>query len=214
MTAALAVNNPDRVIQQAPSVGVEFLGGYVLARATIRSPDAFLRLCRLLMIAVIVLLPAALIETRTGRPPIVMTIDAVPVLNTVADVKADMRLGLHRVQAVFAHPIHFGLFCSIAFSMVFVAFKGQQSDFRRFFIAGLIAGAGFLALSSGALLAIMLQFGLIVWAAIFRELTWRWWLLLGLFAAGYVTITCCRTALPSTSFSATRPSRRTRPIGG
>ncbi|WGH77269.1 right-handed parallel beta-helix repeat-containing protein [Jannaschia ovalis] len=188
MTLALLANNPDRVIQQAPSVGVEFLGGYVIARATIRSVEAFLGFCRIILLVILIVLPAAIYEALTGASPIVRAIAALPGLVSVDEVPSDPRLGLERVQAIFAHPIHFGLFCSIAFSMTFVGLKDTMSDTRRWLAAGAVAGAGFLALSSGALLAIALQLGMIVWAATFRRLTWRWWLLVGLFALAYATV--------------------------
>ncbi|MFO6465294.1 O-antigen ligase family protein [Jannaschia sp. KMU-145] len=188
IAVALGVNNPDRVIQQAPSVGVEFLGGYVVARAGIRSSADMLRACRLLLLGVLLTLPFALIEARTGTPPIIAMIRKLPVLGSVDILDMNRRLGVERVQAVFAHPIHYGLFCSVVFSMVFVAMKDKMGDLRRWIAAGAVAGCGFLALSSGALLAIALQVGLIAWAAIFAQVAWRWWLLLGLVTAVYIAI--------------------------
>ncbi|MCK0168694.1 O-antigen ligase domain-containing protein [Jannaschia sp. S6380] len=188
LTLALAINNPDRVIQQAPSVGVEFLGGYVLARATIRSAADFVALCRLMVMLVLISLPFALLETQTGDPLILQVIRSLPGITSVEITRDDPRLGLARVQTVFAHPIHYGLFCSVAFSMAFVALKGLGSDVWRFLSAGGVALAGFTALSSGALLAIVLQVALIGWAWMFRGMERRWWLLVGLFALAYIAV--------------------------
>lgn len=188
IAAALTVNNPDRVVQQAPSVTIEFLGSYLLARATIRTPEMFLRLCRWIIGLVLLLIPFALYETWTGSPPIIRFIAGLPGVTSIGIIDTEGRLGLERVQGVFAHPIHFGLFCSVAFSMAFVALKGISSSTWRWVSAGLVGAAGFLALSSGALLAVALQCGLIAWAALFPKAEWRWRLLVGLFAVAWITI--------------------------
>lgn len=185
---AIAVNNPSRVIENTGSVGIEFLGGYVLARAYIRTPEAFAALCRALVVIVLFTTPFAVFETLTGRPVIIEFLESLPGLTSVAIVNIEGRLGLERVQAVFAHPIHYGLFCSVAFSLAFVALKGRSSTVWRYVSSALIAGSGFLALSSGALLAIFLQVALIAWVTVFAGIRWRWWLLVGLFALAYVVI--------------------------
>ena len=188
LTLALAINNPDRVIQQAPSVGIEFLGGYVLGRATIRSREQFIALCRFLVLIVLILLPFALLETQTGNPLILRAIRALPGITSVDVTRDDPRLGLARVQSTFAHPIHFGLFCSVSFSLAFVALRGRIGTTRRYIVSAMIALAGFTALSSGALLAVALQVALIGWAWMFKRLDNRWWLLIGLFALAWVAV--------------------------
>ncbi len=185
---AIAINNPTQVVQQMGSVGVEFLGGYVLARVYIRKAEDFLALCRWLVAIILCLTPLALFETLTGQPPVIEAIQAIPGILSVDVVDIEKRMGLERVQVVFAHPIHFGLFCSVVFSLAFVALKGVTPTVRRWFSATTVGVAGFLALSSGALLAIMMQLGLITWAALFARVARRWWLLTGLAAVAYVVI--------------------------
>ncbi|WP_372837119.1 O-antigen ligase family protein, partial [Puniceibacterium confluentis] len=186
--AAIGVNNPDQVVQQVGSVGIEFLGGYVVGRAYIRTPETFAALCRILIVMVLCSVPFALHETLTGRPLIVELLRKLPGMTSVAIVSIESRMGLERVQAVFAHPIHYGLFCSVAFSLCFVALRGAISNARRYATSTVIAATGFLALSSGALTAIAMQIGLIAWASMFREVKQRWWLLIGLFALMYLAI--------------------------
>ncbi|MFN3315169.1 MAG: O-antigen ligase domain-containing protein, partial [Hyphomonas sp.] len=147
-----------------------------------------LALCRALVTIVLCLVPFALYETQTGRPPLLEFLHSLPGIRSVEIVTIDKRMGLERVQGIFAHPIHFGLFCSVTFSLAFVALKGVTSDMRRWITSAIVAGTGFLALSSGALLAIILQIALIAWAFVFRRLRWRWWLLVGLIALAWVTI--------------------------
>ena len=185
---ALAVNNPDQVVQQVGSVGIEFLGGYVMGRAYCRSRDDFIALCRALTIIVLLTIPLALYETMTGRPPVIEILRKIPGLTSVGIVSYERRMGLERVQAVFAHPIHYGLFCSVTFSLVFVALRDLISTTSRYTLSTLVAGAGFLALSSGALLAITLQFFLIIWAGIFAASEKKWWILIGMSVLGYLVI--------------------------
>ncbi len=188
LTAALALNNPDRVVQQAPSVGVEFLGGYVVARACIRSRAQFVAMCRVLMLIVLALVPFALLETQTGAPALLKAIRALPGVTSVELVYADKRLGLERVQSVFAHPIHHGLFCSVVFSLVSVGLWGQMARTKHILLSGILALMTFLALSSGALLALALQFGLIAWSLLFRRVEARWRILVATFVALWILV--------------------------
>ena len=193
---ALAVKSPQQMITQTGSVGVEFLGGYALARAYVRTPETFLTLCRTLILIVLCLVPFALHEALTGHPLIIEWLRALPGIGSVEIVTIEKRLGLERVQGIFAHPIHFGLFCSVIFSLAFVALKGVTSEARRWTTAAIVAGVGFLGLSSGAWLAIILQILLIAWAAIFARIAWRWWLLVGLFALTWVVIDLLSSRTP------------------
>lgn len=188
MGVALAVNSPAQMVTQMGSLGVEFLGGYLVGRCFIRSRAQFIALCRWLVMIVLCTAPFAVHETLTGRPLIIETLRRLPGLQSVAIVNIDQRLGLERVQGSFAHPIHYGLFCSVAFSLCFLTLKDVFSTTRRLVSSVLIALCGFLALSSGALLAIALQVALITWAIVFDKLRWRWWLLLGLFVLAYIVV--------------------------
>jgi O-antigen ligase len=188
MAVAMVVNTPSQAVTQLGSVGVEFLGGYLVARAYIRSAETFIALCRMLAIICLCLLPLAVLESLTGRVPVVEVIDALPFGESSGLAVSEPRLGLFRVQGVFVHPIHFGLFCSVIFSLSFVALKDVIPTGRRWICSALIALTCLLSLSSGAILAIGLQFGMILWAAIFQRVQFRWWLLVGLFAVAYVIV--------------------------
>lgn len=185
---ALAINNPEAVVQQTGSTGAEFVGGYLLGRAFIRSRGAFIALCRQLGIIVLLLLPISLIEVRTADPMIPDLIRKLPGLFSVPDVNIPGRMGLNRVQNAFNHPIHYGLFCSVVFSLNFIALKGILNPSWRWISSALIGVGCFLALSSGALLALMLQLALIAWAFTFRNLAWRWWLLVALAVLAYIAV--------------------------
>ena len=188
MAVALAVNNPDQMIEQVGSTGAEFLGGYVIGRAYIRTPEAFYALARRLVVIILCLFPFALAETMTGRPYIIEYLRKLPGVISLHSVTTEGRLGLERVQAVFPSPIHFGLFCSITFSLAMVGLKGHSSNAWRYLTSAVIALSGFLALSSGALLAMILQLGLITWSVMFASVKQRWWILVGLFVLAYIVV--------------------------
>jgi hypothetical protein len=185
---ALVVNNPSQVIQQTGSVGMEFLGGYVLGRAYIRTREDFTALSKVLILFVLAMVPLALLETVTGQVLLVDILQKVPGIRTIGYAVQERRFGLDRVQLGFGHPIHFGLFCSVTFSLCFVAMEGTFGTLRRWITGAVIAGTGFLALSSGAILAIALQFALILWSMMFAKVEKRWWILVGLFVLGYIVI--------------------------
>ena len=185
---SLWVNNPNLAIQNAGSTGIEFIGGYLLGRAYIRNQADFISLTFLLSIVIVVLMPFAFYEAFTGRPIVLEFLNKIPGISSLPKVYSDKRMGLNRVQMNFVHPIHWGLFCSLVVSLVFVGLKGSMSNLLRIILSGFITIGGLLALSSGALLAIILQFGLVVWAAIFRKSSNRWLILLACFLVFYVLV--------------------------
>lgn len=213
---SLAQNNPDALVEQAGSTAIELLGGYAVGRALIRSPEQFLLMCKWLTAIVLVSLPFALYETATGRPPIIDAMETwpatlfsfpvalfelltgqsnvmgagggTPLFRSVEVVTVDPRMGLERVQGMFSHPIHYGLFCSVVFSLCFVGLRTALSRPGRYVRSAVIAFCVFLSLSSGALLAIALQFGLILWSRLLAAWPRRWWLLGSLAAMAYVVV--------------------------
>lgn len=185
---SLTINNPSQMVEQVGSVGMELLGGYAIGRAFIRSQEQFIALCKALAIIVIFTFPFAIYEALTGHTIIIEFLRDLPGVTSVGIVRSDPRLGLERVQAVFAHAIHYGLFCSIALSLCFVGLKGTISTWKRFLMSIAIMASGFLALSSGALTAVAMQLAFILWFSIFRGFKQRWWLLVGLFILAYVTV--------------------------
>ena len=188
IVVALGVNNPDRVVQQAGSLGIEFLGGYLMGRAYIRSRETFTALGKVLIWSLVVMLPLTIYEAKTDYTVIPMLLEKLPGISSVNISRPDPRMGLNRVQTSFDHPIHFGLYASVVFSLAFVAFEGIRSRLWRVVMSMIVVGSGALALSSGALLALLLQIGLIGWSIMFQKIKWRWWLLVGLFVLAYITV--------------------------
>ncbi len=192
----LLVNNPDKVLQNAGSTGVEFFGGYLFTRAYIRSAADFTALCRALTFVTCAFLPFAIYETITNQPIILDLIRKIPGLTSDYSVHYPRRLGFARVQGVFPHPILFGIFCSMTFSLCLIALKDVLSTTKRFLCTAIIVICTFLSLSSGAILAIMLQLFLLGWALLLSSSRHRWLILLGVFAALYVGIDLLSSRTP------------------
>jgi len=109
-------------------------------------------------------------------------------MDTLSEVDMAPRMSLFRAQVVFAHPIHYGLVCSSVLALVFIGLRITISISWRYFLTILVCTGVFLSLSSGALLAALLQIALISWAFIFRNNPARWKILIGIFVFIYVAI--------------------------
>ena len=199
-TIAIAVNNPDKVVESIGSTTVEFLGGYLIARAYIRTPESYESLIRALMVITILLLPFTIPELLNGKAVIPNLIDSIPGLRSVNDTANPKRMGLERVQNVFAHPIHYGLYSSIPFVCVFHGMKDRKSLVWRLVGAAAIGFAVFASLSSGAVLALILQAALLAWALVFNRLSYKWLLLFGLFVLAYILIDILSNRTPMRVF--------------
>jgi hypothetical protein len=187
----LSLNTPDQAISFGGSVAVEFFGGYMLARAYIRTEEAFAAMCKGLFLLITLTLPFAIFESQTGRALIPETIEKLPFFFSLLDFyneAAGVRMGLERSQVIFAHPIHYGLFCSTAFALAFTGFKNIYSTGFRYLVSFLIMVGVFLSLSSGALMPMVLQIGLIMWAWMLRTVNSRWIIFMGLATVCYIII--------------------------
>lgn len=183
----LRINNPDRMIELTGSIGLEYIGGYLLARAHIRTPAQFVALAKFLGLLMFALLPLAIYESLIGRPIILDLIRSAG-FRTEVPIFNGERLGLRRAQVVMPHPILFGLYCSISFILCYVALKDTASAFQRWLYTGMAGVAAFLSLSSGAILAMLIQISMVVWERIFRRVKGRWLILIGLGVLAYFAV--------------------------
>ena len=187
---AITVNDPDRALEYVGSTAIEFIGSYVLARAYIRTSEDFLLLSRALVLMIVLTLPFGLYELVTNNPLILQFLERIPGIRTEWVVRGpdEIRMGLFRVQGTFPHPIHYGIFASMGFALCFIGLKGVYGNTKRYIASGTMVLCTFLSLSSGALLPVMLQIGLIFWAMIFNFTRYRWLILGILTGAAYIVV--------------------------
>lgn len=184
---SVAYNNPARALEHGGSLAVEFLGGYLLARSHIRDKESFFTLAKYLLLAITFTLPFAMVEAVTGKRVLIGIFDAIG-LPTIDEIGVERRMGLARVQGPFDHPIHYGVFASLAVSLIFLGMKERLSIIWRTLGSGLAGAAVFLSLSSGAILAVVVQVMLVGWTVVTFWLKRRWMWFFILMGLGYVTI--------------------------
>lgn len=200
VSLSLAVNNPASLVSATGSASVEFLGGYLVARAAIRDQKNFTAFCRFFAGLVILSLIPALIEALTGRALVPELIDRLPFFSASLPFEMDQRMGMHRVLVVFPHPILYGLVCSTAISLVWVGLRQDYSPTKRVRDSALVTLATFLSLSSGALLAAALQCLLVGWQWILRNVRARWVIFLSLLVLAYIFVDIASNRSPMRVF--------------
>ncbi|SHF86272.1 O-Antigen ligase [Loktanella atrilutea] len=189
--ALIAVHGTNR-IPFAAITAVELIGGYFVGRVLIRDITGYRLLFRIMMIALIVLLPFALVEAVTGKliiPDLLRPVFQTPFRGD----SAYGRMGLERVYVVFDHPILWGLFCSLTLANFIKMARGNLLKIG--FGASLSIFTTMLSLSSAPLMACGLQLSMLAWGWIMRG---RWKLLLILTVVGYVVIDLLSNRTPVT----------------
>ncbi len=195
-TLALGINNPQLVVQNMGATGIEFIGGYLLGRAYIRTKEDFIALIRASVWIVILTLPIAIVETITGRQLVIEMLQAIPFVGGAVRAPSEARLGLERVQLGFATPIHYGLYCSLSFALCFVGLKSVYGGFKRWLASFLVGLGVFISLSSGAFLAMMLMMFLIFWTYALRKSKRPWTIFFYMVAFFYVAIDLASNRTP------------------
>jgi hypothetical protein len=184
---SLTVNHGlSRSLEPSGIFFIETMGTYLLARLTIRGPDDFRNFVRILFWIVVLLLPFALVEALSGKAVIIETFRKFAKTFSVPNQEA--RLGLHRVQGPFEHPILFGTFCGGALGMTWYVLGYGRSIVLRLGALTAVAGTAFLSLSSGPITSLGAQFGLLVYDTILRRWGARWKFLAGTFLAFIIAI--------------------------
>ena len=189
--ATLFINSPSQVVSIGGSYALEVFGSYLLARNYIRTPEQFRAMCRGLFALLIFTLPFAVYETQTGIaliPALIAKLPGVYSWDDFYNLLAGRRLGLERSQVIFSHPIHYGLFCAALISLAFVGFKGLVGSFWRLVISALVCVGVICSVSSGAIMPMILQLGLVLWACVFSRVRSRWLVLCGIVAFCYVVV--------------------------
>lgn len=150
-------------IETGGSEALDSVGGYLIARAYIRTLSQFVAVLKMLSVAVIVSGLIALPEMITGRYYVHEMMQAIT--GQTLTMRGGERFGLTRAYATFDHPIHLGTFCSAMFALFWYAAGSWTARLTR---GGLIALATFTAVSSAPILGLILQVGMIFWDIVTR----------------------------------------------
>lgn len=194
MMMTIFLNHPTMIaITYTGSNALLILGGYLVARTMIRSPAEMRGMILVLIGLILFSLPFALLETRTSVMTLARLVDKIPGIRGSPDVNYDPRMGFHRVQFMFVHPIHYGLFCSTGFALCLVGLRKYIAKAFRWPMSGGIGLATFLSLSSGPFLSLTGQVFLLAWGGILRNVASRWKILAILGAILYLVLEAIAT---------------------
>jgi hypothetical protein len=166
---------------------IETFGAYLLARWLIRTQEDFRAMVRAFFWLVCALLPFALIESLTYYAPLLEGFSVIG--EAIVQQSPDPRMGLHRAQVAFEHPILYGVFTASGFGLVYYVMAPAHSAARpAVFRSAIVVVAAICSLSSGAVTSVASQFGLAAWDRITRTLRNRWRLLAILCIVAYVAV--------------------------
>ncbi|MEM6487159.1 MAG: hypothetical protein AAF677_02630 [Pseudomonadota bacterium] len=170
---------------EIPSAGifiVEVLGPYYLARAFVTSFEHLLLVIRTWILFIAFTIPLAMYEAWT-KDPIVLTFLG-RFFDVIKNVPHEQRLGLDRAQVVFDHPIHYGMFCALAFGLAFMVSASRRQAQRSYINSGIVSVGAALSLSSGGFVGVGLQGALAAYDFVLRKVDKRW----ALMALGFFTL--------------------------
>jgi O-antigen ligase len=183
---SILVNHGTAQIQFAGITVIEMLGAYMIGRAFVRTESQYRGLVRVLWVLMVILLPAAAIESVTTVQIYTRLFE--PIFQTFPWSGYEKRLGLWRAQTVFEHAILYGTFCAFTMAPIWHAARNEGGRIRAWFLALPSLLTTFFCLSLGAWLGVIVQLGLMAWGWVLRSFTWRWSLLGWLAVAAYVTV--------------------------
>lgn len=175
LTLSLGYHNPQRVVTFAGSVGVMVMGGYLAGRAGIRSAQDFRGFANAMAAICLVLLPLGFYEAILHNDSLILTwLAQFDFIETYNDSDHCCRLGMTRAQTVFIHPIHFGIFAASAVAIFFLANANHMSFVTRSVVTLAIMTTCVFSVSSGALIVMAFQVGMIGYTLMFASLKKQW----------------------------------------
>lgn len=165
---------------------LDFLGGYLAARAFCFGRPALDTFIRVLKVVTIIAVIFGVADSLSGR---LIVHDTIGTLVNASDwAHAGMRNGVVRAASTFDHEILFGVFCALS-SSVFLYW--EQSALKRALIVGACFFGCLLSLSSAAVMAFLIVCGAYTYDQLMRRFSWRWnvlWLLCGLLVSVFVMV--------------------------
>lgn len=160
---------------------LDFLGGYLIARAFIFGRPALDMFIRILKTFAVVAILLGLADNISGQ---LLTHNTIASLVNASDwPRGGMRRNMIRAASTFDHEILFGVFCALTAAILVY---WEERKLRRMIAFAVCFLGCTLSLSSAAILAILMVLGAYTYDQLMRQSRWRWaafWLLLGLFGS-------------------------------
>ncbi len=162
---------------------LETIVPYLIARTYVCSAPDFRRMAKTYFLIILIMLPFAVFETVTGKHLLRDLFRAAMGMGPI--VGRPGRLGLDRAFGSFEHPIHYGIFCA---SILGIVISLQSSFFKMAIRYVILFVAVACSLSSGPLMAFVVQSGLKAWDLATKGIANRWRLLTGIFIVLYILV--------------------------
>jgi hypothetical protein len=188
LALSIFVNNRSAFVTFVGSNAIIILGGYMAGRVFIRGPNGFVGFIKLFGAVLLFTLPFAIYESQTSIMVIPRLLDKLPFIISSQDNNYLPRNGLFRVQVLFTHPIHYGLFASMCFSLIYVGLRSTVSKSVRLGWTLCVVICCFSSVSSGPFLAMMAQVALIFYAWVASGLRRKWQALITSFVVVYTIL--------------------------
>lgn len=165
---------------------LESFCAYLMGRMLVRDVPSMRFMVTIMVLAFGVMLPFVVMESVTGKK---MILDAFAKLGeTPVDMDTAPRFGFMRAQGAFEHPILMGVVTASIVALAVYTWQGKGNRLLRLLGAPICVVSALTSLSTGALLTLNVQFGLMAWGRLFRESRQRWNVLMGMLATVYLTI--------------------------
>lgn len=188
--AALAFalrDGPGRALESGGIFFLESFGAYAIARVHVRNVETFRRVASWLVVGVALLAMLAIPEMLTGKRLVHDVFGAI--FGGRQDTLVEGRMGLSRAYGPFDHPILYGTFCAAAFSIAWGTWSGWRGRLpMRFARVGLVCLAVCASLSSGCIMAVMLQAVLLAYRRATACICARWKLLSAVLLLAYTAV--------------------------
>jgi hypothetical protein len=182
IVGAAAYVDGTKALSSAAAESLEFLGGYLVARAYFFGPAALRSFLQVLKIFLLVSVLIAVAENATGR---LVVHDAFAAILNVTPVADQYRMGTVRATATFDHAILFGTFCSVAAAMLLYS---ESNVLKRLLWVAFCLFGVVLSLSSSSIMACAIMLATYVYGGVMKNYPWRWSACLIVFAACAVVI--------------------------
>ena len=170
-------------LSSAGGEALDFLGGYLLARAYFFGRPALDTFVRVLKIFAIIAIVFAMADVITGRMFVHETITAIYGSEWY---RVELRNGWLRAASTFDHPILFGIFCALTAAILLYSEKNLS---RRSVAFGVCFLGCMLAVSSAALMTISIVLAVFTYDRLMTRYSWRWvalWIATGV--VGFVVL--------------------------
>jgi hypothetical protein len=185
MLVACFISVGTSALSSAGGDALDFLGGYLIARAFVfgrPALDTFVRVLRIFAFIVIVL---AMADSFSGRWIVHETIAAIVNASVLA---TPFRNGMVRAASTFDHEILFGIFCAVTAAILLY---WERALLRRSLAVGFCLLGCILCLSSAALMAFAIVLVAFTYDQLMKRYRWRWrafWMVTGAVALAFFVV--------------------------